>query len=103
MPSNILLNHRTTLSNESVNFIKETVLPELKITTSLGTKEISDIEDWIHEVIDSEYDEHGNTIILSEVEKSKIEKAEKLLGELMSVWDNKTDKYIDDLNAKLGF
>lgn len=103
MPSNILLNHRTTLSNESVDFIKETVLPELKITTSLGTKEISDIEDWIHKVIDSEYDEHGNTIILSEVEKSEIEKAEKLLGELMSVWDNKTDKYIDDLNAKLGF
>lgn len=103
MSTNTSLNHRTTLSNESVNFIKETVLSELKITTPLGVKEINDIEDWIHEVIDGKYDEHGNNINLSPVENSKIQKAEKLLSELLSVWDNKTDKYLDDLNNKLGF
>ncbi len=91
------------LSNDSVEFIKNVVIPELNITTPIGNKEIFDIEDWIYELEAIRYDDDGNKLILDENTELKITKAQSLLAELMSIWDDENKvEYFDDLNERLG-
>lgn len=84
------------LSSSSTKFIKEIVMPELNINMPLTENTISDIEDWIYDLEDSQYDEKGNKVNLDEFTKEKLLKAQKLLEELMIIWGG--DNTIIDLN-----
>ena len=91
------------LNNDSVEFIKNVVIPELNITAPIGNKEIFDIEDWIYELEAIRYDDDGNKLILDENTELKIKQAQSLLADLMSIWDSENlVEDFDDLNEKLG-
>ena len=91
------------LSDNAVSFFKEVIVPELNITSLIDTKKICEIEDWIYEIEDSQYDDDGNDIVLDKATQLKLVKAQELLAEFMEIWggDN-TIEDLDDLNQRLG-
>ncbi len=90
------------LTDTSVEFIKNVIIPELNIKTPITTSEICKIEDWIYALEDMQYDEEGNDVPLNQKAKEKLLKAQELLAELMGIWggDN-TVEDLDDLNSRL--
>lgn len=91
------------LTEKSVEFIKNVVIKELGINTRIGVKEICDIEDWIYELENIQYDEDGKEVLIDDLIKEKIARAQELLAELMSIWGGEnTTEDLDDLNSRLG-
>lgn len=93
------------LSDDAVNFIKNVVVSELKITKPVDGGKILDVEDWIHSLIDDklEYDESNNKYVpieqLNDIERG----AYDLLTELNDIVQAKGGvEDLDDLNARLG-
>lgn len=91
------------LSDKSVDFIKNVIMPEMQIDRPIDHMKICDIESWIYNLQDSQIDENGNDIVLDDVTKAKLLSAQDLLEELMGIWggDNTSEDF-DDLNKRLG-
>ncbi len=93
------------LSDDAVNFIKNVVVNELKITKPITGSKILDVEEWIHSLIDEklEYDENDNKYVpmeqLNDIERG----AYDLLTELNDIVQTQGGvEDLDDLNARLG-